>query len=615
MVRSWQTKLLLALGGALVAACGPDQTGSAQPDLSLPDPPDLAVAQDLAPAPPRDLSTPPDLVQYSPQWAAWEKSPRWKLTWRDEFNGVPPNATAAEQACYTRTPACSYYINNTPEPCKSADQHPGLAELNKCNWGVYAGDNYWAPGFDNFRTDMVKVQGGELVLDVQKTGTAPPYDCGNKKVNDWEFTDVCPLKAGGIYSKRWNDPGNPATQIVPGFTQNYGRFEVRGKLSVGPGAYPAYWMLPQTGAWPDAGEIDIMEHTDDSKSEYFATIHGRSGNYHFWEGNTYKPLASSIPNLYTLVDDYHTYAVEWEAEEIRFYLDNRFIGSSKNNTPTNPFDLQQCTTTLFNAGTPFFWILFDTAKPDLSKLSTYTHVPTRVDFARAYSRCADVPPGGTWPAECVESTLRAQCPNPCGGFGKFDGWRCLVRKPNTSFGTPEFSNDGGHLYYKFGSTTTAGQCEPGDVYVSFQKGCDAGEVPKGRTVLFFNDAIYLEPLCSTTADQPNCPIQCALGEYNTSSGKCRVAPTPAGTLARVLNGKFYYDKFAGANPCPATVGSYPVVAEMAGCRVDIPVPAGKTPSIDNGFFAITANCGNSPDWQALSEGVAQSSHKGYCSNL
>jgi len=43
----------------------------------------------------------------------------------------------------------------------------------------------------------------------------------------------------------------------------YGRFEIRAKLPTGRGTWPAIWMLPtdwEYGAWPNSGEIDIMEY-------------------------------------------------------------------------------------------------------------------------------------------------------------------------------------------------------------------------------------------------------------------------------------------------------------------------------------------------------------------
>ena len=57
----------------------------------------------------------------------------------------------------------------------------------------------------------------------------------------------------------------------------YGRFEMRAKLPVGQGMWPAFWMLssfPEAyGVWAASGEIDIMESTGDDPEVIFGTIH------------------------------------------------------------------------------------------------------------------------------------------------------------------------------------------------------------------------------------------------------------------------------------------------------------------------------------------------------
>ncbi|RYY31460.1 MAG: glycoside hydrolase family 16 protein, partial [Chitinophagaceae bacterium] len=40
----------------------------------------------------------------------------------------------------------------------------------------------------------------------------------------------------------------------------YGRFEMRGKIDIRSGLWPAWWTLGVTGRWPANGEIDIMEY-------------------------------------------------------------------------------------------------------------------------------------------------------------------------------------------------------------------------------------------------------------------------------------------------------------------------------------------------------------------
>ncbi len=52
----------------------------------------------------------------------------------------------------------------------------------------------------------------------------------------------------------------------------YGKVEIRARLNCAQGAWPALWMLPEEGGWPDGGEIDIMEHLNHDSIVY-QTVH------------------------------------------------------------------------------------------------------------------------------------------------------------------------------------------------------------------------------------------------------------------------------------------------------------------------------------------------------
>lgn len=97
-------------------------------------------------------------------------------------------------------------------------------------------------------------------------------------------------------------------------TFRYGRIEARMKLPAFMGAWPAFWMLganlPQVG-WPASGEIDVMEHVN-AEDRVYGTIHWNDAN------NTYAQYSG---NTATTVRDWHVYAVEWDANAIRWYVD------------------------------------------------------------------------------------------------------------------------------------------------------------------------------------------------------------------------------------------------------------------------------------------------------
>jgi len=109
----------------------------------------------------------------------------------------------------------------------------------------------------------------------------------------------------------------------------YGRFEVRAKLPSGQGSWPAFWMLPTDefyGGWPKSGEIDILEavnlKTVDEQGNVENKIHGTLHYGRDWPDNVSSGKSYTLPDGINPADDFHTYAVEWQEGEIRWYVDD-----------------------------------------------------------------------------------------------------------------------------------------------------------------------------------------------------------------------------------------------------------------------------------------------------
>ncbi|MGZ3765228.1 MAG: glycoside hydrolase family 16 protein [Mucilaginibacter sp.] len=171
-------------------------------------------------------------------------------------------------------------------------------------------------------------------VDTTKWG----YDKGNLGVNN-EKEYYQPQNAtvtGGnlvITAKKESVGGQPYTSArlttYGKFSQTYGRIEARIKLPVGQGMWPAFWMLGNNIAsvsWPQCGELDIMETVNNQALNY-GTMHWNV-NGHVSYGNTTPVLTKA---------DYHLYAIEWDANEIRWYVDDTLyqtgnIKSNINNT-------------------------------------------------------------------------------------------------------------------------------------------------------------------------------------------------------------------------------------------------------------------------------------------
>jgi len=127
------------------------------------------------------------------------------------------------------------------------------------------------------------------------------------------------------------------------FAFKYGRIEASIKLPAGQGLWPAFWMLPQDtsyGGWAASGEIDIVETVNldgTGSDEIFGTIHfGGEFPANSSAGTTYTPSAD-------ITTEFHTYAVEWDATEIRWYFDGMLYGMKNAWTSTAapfpaPFD-------------------------------------------------------------------------------------------------------------------------------------------------------------------------------------------------------------------------------------------------------------------------------------
>lgn len=103
------------------------------------------------------------------------------------------------------------------------------------------------------------------------------------------------------------------------FEQKYGRFEARIKLPFGQGIWPAFWMLGadiNSVGWPSCGEVDIMENIGREPSTNHGSLHGPG-----FSGGNSLTAQITLPDGKRLSDDFHVFAIEWEPQEIRFYVD------------------------------------------------------------------------------------------------------------------------------------------------------------------------------------------------------------------------------------------------------------------------------------------------------
>ncbi|HHE64707.1 MAG TPA: glycoside hydrolase family 16 protein [Bacteroidetes bacterium] len=123
----------------------------------------------------------------------------------------------------------------------------------------------------------------------------------------------------------------------------YGRMEVRAKLPLGKGLWPAFWMLganiSEVG-WPLCGEIDILEYVGREPNTIFTSLHTQNSH-----GNTINSKKEIIEGI---EEGFHLYAIDWNKDRIEFYIDNTLFytfSPDDKNSEIWPFDQ------------PFFFII------------------------------------------------------------------------------------------------------------------------------------------------------------------------------------------------------------------------------------------------------------------
>ncbi len=231
------------------------------------------------------------------------------LAYGGVFNGVKTDtnnvsdATDSTKATESSTEATT--INDT-KTSNSEDTYP---------WTLVWSDEFDGQAIDESKWTFVQGGGGYGNNELQNYTGRPE----NARIEEGILV---------IEARKESFQGNSytsakmSTQAKAAWT--FGKFEIRAQLPEGQGLWPAFWMMPADsavyGAWPAGGEIDFMEYLGHETDKIYGTLH--FGNPHGHKQGTY-----TLTNGQTFADSYHVYGLEWEPNEIRWYIDGKLYAS------------------------------------------------------------------------------------------------------------------------------------------------------------------------------------------------------------------------------------------------------------------------------------------------
>ena len=103
----------------------------------------------------------------------------------------------------------------------------------------------------------------------------------------------------------------------------FGRFEMRAKIDIGKGLWPAFWTQGVKGGWPYNGEVDIMEYY---KGNILANIAWGSSQNGKAIWNSFRKPVSDLGGE-EWAKEFHVWRMEWDSLQIQLYLDDMLLNS------------------------------------------------------------------------------------------------------------------------------------------------------------------------------------------------------------------------------------------------------------------------------------------------
>lgn len=201
---------------------------------------------------------------------------------------TPAEPAPAAPSGYRLVWADEFDRDGAPDPAKWTFEH-GFARNKELQW---------------YQPENARCAGGLLIIEAQRESRPNPgHEPGSR---DWrrsrptvDYTSAS-VTTRGLHA--WL----------------YGRIEVRAKIDVRDGMWPAIWTLGVENRWPANGEIDVMEYYS---GKMLANTFWAQEGLNQPAGVVVKKTLDELSGR-QWADDFHVWRLDWDAAEIRIYVDD-----------------------------------------------------------------------------------------------------------------------------------------------------------------------------------------------------------------------------------------------------------------------------------------------------
>jgi beta-glucanase (GH16 family) len=208
----------------------------------------------------------------------------WKLVWSDEFNAEgKPDST-------------------------NWNYEQGFVRNEELQW---------------YQADNANCKDGLLIIEGRREEVPNPRY--NPQAKDWRNSRPQALYTSSSITSR-----NKKSFL-------YGRFEVRARIPLARGSWPAIWTLGNTMEWPSCGEIDIMEYYLIKGVPHILANAAWGGEQRYkaiWDSSTL-PLSHFTEPDPDWGSKFHIWRMDWDEQAIKLYLDDELLNEIPLDKTTN----------------------------------------------------------------------------------------------------------------------------------------------------------------------------------------------------------------------------------------------------------------------------------------